>query len=58
MPSPLRDGGVYHPDPSLPGVLHGSTYRAHELVAAQESRVVRDRNDPILVISWIPHHVR
>jgi hypothetical protein len=19
MPSPLRDGGVYHPDPSLPG---------------------------------------
>jgi hypothetical protein len=30
----------------------------HELVAAQESRVVRDRNDPILVISWIPHHVR
>ena len=21
MPSPLRDGGVYHPDPSLPGVL-------------------------------------
>ena len=28
MPSPLRDGGVYHPDPSLPGVLAGSTYMA------------------------------
>jgi hypothetical protein len=25
MPSPLRDGGVYHPDPSLPGVLLIST---------------------------------
>jgi hypothetical protein len=26
MPSPLRDGGVYHPDPSVTGVLPASTY--------------------------------
>ena len=26
MLSPLRDGGVYHPDPSFPGVLAGSTF--------------------------------
>src|SRR5881275_2694252 len=26
MPSPLRDGGVYHPDPPLPGVLHASAF--------------------------------
>ena len=25
MLSPLRDGGVYHPDPSVPGVLLIST---------------------------------
>ena len=25
MLSPLRDGGVYHPDPSFPGVLLIST---------------------------------
>ena len=28
MPSPLRDGGVYHPDLSWTGVLLASTYVA------------------------------
>jgi hypothetical protein len=28
MPSPLRDGGVYHPDLSWTGVLLASTYIA------------------------------
>jgi hypothetical protein len=28
MPSPLRDGGVYHPDPSSTGVTPASTYVA------------------------------
>jgi hypothetical protein len=26
VPSPLRDGGVYHPDPPLTGVLSDSTF--------------------------------
>ena len=26
VPSPLRDGGVYHPDPPRPGVLPASTF--------------------------------